>query len=55
MEASLTYVQENKYEWIWLGVWERNFKAQRFYEAWGFESFSEHTSFGWGMIRKWIG
>lgn len=29
-------------EWIWLGVWERNFKAQKFYAKWGFEKFGEH-------------
>jgi diamine N-acetyltransferase len=43
MEASMAYAQQGKYEWIWLGVWEKNFKAQRFYENWGFEKFSEHT------------
>lgn len=59
MEASLTYAQEKEYEWIWLGVWERNFKAHRFYEAWGFERFSEHTFWmgddpqvDWLMCRK---
>jgi ribosomal protein S18 acetylase RimI-like enzyme len=30
-------------EWIWLGVWEKNSRAQRFYERWGFEKFSEHV------------
>ena len=29
-------------EWIWLGVWELNYKAQDFYKKWGFERFSEH-------------
>lgn len=43
MEAALEYAIQQKYDWIWLGVWERNFKAQRFYKAWGFEKFSEHT------------
>jgi ribosomal protein S18 acetylase RimI-like enzyme len=59
MEASVTYAQEKEYEWIWLGVWERNFKAQRFYEVWGFERFSEHTFWmgddpqvDWLMRRK---
>lgn len=43
MEKALAYAMEKKYEWLWLGVWERNFKAQRFYAHWGFEKFSEHT------------
>jgi diamine N-acetyltransferase len=29
-------------EWIWLGVWEHNPKAQRFYKKLGYEKFSEH-------------
>ncbi|MGT2665729.1 GNAT family N-acetyltransferase [Streptococcus rifensis] len=28
--------------WAWLGVWEHNVKAQRFYEKYGFEKFGEH-------------
>ncbi len=43
METALAFASRKKYDWIWLGVWERNFKAQRFYKAWGFEKFSEHT------------
>lgn len=29
-------------DWLWLGVWEHNDKAQRFYQKYGFEKFSEH-------------
>jgi ribosomal protein S18 acetylase RimI-like enzyme len=43
MERALQYAVDNNYEWIWLGVWERNVKAQEFYKKWGFERFSEHT------------
>ena len=43
MEASLNYAVGKGYDWIWLGVWERNFKAQNFYNKWGFEKFSEHV------------
>ncbi|QNQ80347.1 GNAT family N-acetyltransferase [Lactobacillus sp. PV034] len=28
---------------IWLGVWEKNYHAQKFYEKDGFKRFSEHT------------
>lgn len=43
MEKALAYAMQGRFEWIWLGVWEKNFKAQRFYKRWGFERFSEHT------------
>jgi len=42
MENALSYASSKNYEWIWLGVWERNSKAQDFYKKWGFEKFSEH-------------
>lgn len=42
MQRSIEYAVEKKFEWIWLGVWERNFNAQRFYIRWGFEKFGEH-------------
>ncbi|QNQ84068.1 GNAT family N-acetyltransferase [Lactobacillus sp. PV037] len=28
---------------MWLGVWEKNYNAQKFYEKDGFERFSQHT------------
>jgi diamine N-acetyltransferase len=43
MEAALTYATQNKFDWIWLGVWEKNFNAQKIYAKWGFEKFSEHV------------
>jgi len=43
MEKALDYARERSVEWIWLGVWERNFRAQKFYARWGFERFSEHV------------
>lgn len=30
-------------KWVWLGVWEHNYKAQAFYQKYGFEKFSEHA------------
>lgn len=42
MEEALKYAKAKKHEWIWLGVWEKNFRAQKFYGKWGFERFSEH-------------
>jgi ribosomal protein S18 acetylase RimI-like enzyme len=43
MEVAFDYARTKNYEWIWLGVWERNFNAQKFYIRYGFEKFSEHT------------
>lgn len=30
-------------DWIWLGVWEHNYKAQRFYQKHGYERFGDHV------------
>lgn len=43
MEKALEYAISKQFEWIWLGVWEKNYRAQQFYNRWGFERFSEHT------------
>ena len=43
MEKAMEYATQHDFEWIWLGVWERNFKAQEFYNKWGFERFGEHV------------
>ena len=42
MKQVVDYCSEQGYDWIWLGVWERNYKAQEFYSKWSFEKFSEH-------------
>jgi ribosomal protein S18 acetylase RimI-like enzyme len=34
--------QENNFKYLWLGVWETNVNAQRFYERAGFKKFSKH-------------
>ena len=39
---ALKEAQKRGFDWVWLGVWERNFKAQNFYKLFGFERFSEH-------------
>jgi len=36
MQHSLDLASERGYSEICLGVWEKNFRAQRFYEKWGF-------------------
>ena len=40
---------------IWLGVWERNEPAQRFYQAMGFKRTGEHTfTLGTDIQTDWI-
>ncbi len=42
MQLAIDLAIEGKFDWIWLGVWEHNPKAIRFYQKWGFEKFAEH-------------
>lgn len=42
MRLAIDIAKENKHDWIWLGVWEHNPRAQRFYQKWGFEKFGQH-------------
>ncbi|MDZ4714504.1 MAG: GNAT family N-acetyltransferase [Cytophagales bacterium] len=43
MHVAVDHAVAEKIEWMWLGVWEGNIKAQQFYAKWGFERFSEHV------------
>ncbi|MCP1386522.1 GNAT family N-acetyltransferase [Runella salmonicolor] len=43
MQACLEWGKESTTEVVWLGVWEHNPKAIRFYEKMGFERFGAHT------------
>lgn len=42
MRACVELAREQGYDWVWLGVWEHNYRAQTFYTKWGFERFGEH-------------
>lgn len=42
MDFFLDFAAEKKYEVVWLGVWEHNLRAQKFYDKYGFED-SGHT------------
>ena len=42
MKACLNIAKEKQRDFIWLGVWEKNDKAIRFYERFGFKRFGEH-------------
>jgi ribosomal protein S18 acetylase RimI-like enzyme len=43
MRACLAEAQGAGYETIWLGVWERNARAQAFYRKWDFRAVGEHV------------
>lgn len=36
MDHILNFAVDNKFEVVWLGVWEHNLRAQKFYEKYGF-------------------
>lgn len=36
------YAAENEHDFMWLGVWEYNYRAQDFYKKFGFEKCGEH-------------
>lgn len=42
MRACLDEARQAGYETIWLGVWERNERAQAFYRKWNFRTVGEH-------------
>ena len=43
MRACLDTARQSGHETIWLGVWERNPRAQGFYRKWNFRPVGEHT------------
>ncbi len=42
LNRCIEIAKEKNREYIWLGVWEKNGKAIRFYERFGFKRFGEH-------------
>jgi len=42
MRACLDEARQSGHETIWLGVWERNARAQAFYRKWNFRAVGEH-------------
>lgn len=43
MEECFAVAARKNYETMWLGVWEHNFRAQRFYEKIGFRQVGTHV------------
>ncbi len=42
LNTCLTHAITHKFDTIWLGVWEHNYRAVNFYKKWGFEFFGSH-------------
>lgn len=51
MEYCLDWARQQRYQIVWLGVWERNERALAFYEKIGFERFGYHY-FQFGSERQ---
>jgi GNAT superfamily N-acetyltransferase len=43
MRACLDEARRAGHDTVWLGVWERNGRAQAFYRKWNFHEISDHT------------
>lgn len=41
-EYAISVAKENNADYVWLGVWEENFKAIKFYQKNGFVEFDKH-------------
>ena len=42
METAIEWSRNSGFTALWLGVWERNFRAQAFYAKWGFRPVGSH-------------
>ena len=42
METAISIARQHRADYVWLGVWENNFRARKFYAKWGFEEFGSH-------------
>lgn len=55
MQKSLEIAKEKGIQAIWLGVWEKNHRAIRFYEQWGFKKFAHHDFvLGNDVQKDWL-
>jgi diamine N-acetyltransferase len=42
LKKAIELAKQTEVEFMWLGVWDRNPEAQRFYERFGFRKFGQH-------------
>ncbi len=55
LDKAFDFAMENELKYVWLGVWEKNAKAIRFYEKNGLEKFSSHPfPFGDEIQTDWL-
>jgi ribosomal protein S18 acetylase RimI-like enzyme len=55
MQYSLDFASVKGYELLWLGVWNQNENALKFYTKCGFEIFGEHTfTLGLEVQTDWL-
>lgn len=55
MQQSIDITKKMNKNKIWLGVWEKNYRAILFYKKWGFEIFSEQDFvLGKDIQRDWL-
>jgi GNAT superfamily N-acetyltransferase len=55
LDAALAFAKEKGKTFVWLGVWEHNARAIRFYEKNGFKNFGSHPfPFGDEIQNDWL-
>ena len=55
LDAALDFAKEKGKRFVWLGVWEHNARAIRFYEKNGFKAFGSHAfPFGDEVQNDWL-
>ncbi len=55
LDAALNFAKEKGKTYVWLGVWEHNARAIRFYEKNGFKTFGSHPfPFGDEIQNDWL-
>ena len=55
LNFAVRYGQQLDKEWVWLGVWEKNEGAIRFYQRHGFTIFSQHNRYlGDDLQLDWL-
>jgi ribosomal protein S18 acetylase RimI-like enzyme len=55
MLKCLDFAKQNGHDFMWLGVWEYNYRAQDFYRKFGFEKCGEHVfQLGTDPQTDWI-
>lgn len=55
MQTAIDLARQQQKKYIYLGVWEKNSRAIKFYKQWGFEKISMHTFvLGTDVQQDWL-